>query len=270
MPRYWCTRAPIVSVVAALAISAGDATVLVDPGNGGRVTSLNVRGTEVISGAAAGLGGFEWGLYPMVPFAGRIRDGVLRHRGSSHQLPRNAPPHAMHGYAHDAEWRIFDKSDSAIVMRLELAPPWPFRGVVFHTVSVQPWKVRFELSLAARDEMPAQVGWHPWFARPCEASFEFGAMYERGADGIPTGRLVKPRAKDIDDCFADPLADPAVRFGDDLRVTLHSNCSHWVVFDGREHGICIEPQSGPPNGPNDSPHLVAAGSELRRWFEIRW
>ena len=86
--------------------------------------------------------------------------------------------------------------------------------------------------------------------------------------------LVKPRTQDVDDCFADPLVDPAVQFGTGgtagPRVTLHSNCSHWVVFDGRDHGICIEPQSGPPNGVNDSPLVVAAGSELRRWFEIRW
>ena len=67
--------------------------------------------------------------------------------------------------------------------------------------------------------------------------------------------LVKPRTQDVDDCFADPLVDPAVQFGAGgtagPRVTLHSNCSHWVVFDGRDHGICIEPQSGPPNGVNE-------------------
>ena len=260
--------------MALLAISSGDASARIDPANGGRVTSLVLRGTELVAGEQPGFGGFEWGIYPMVPFAGRVRDGMLSHRGTRHRLPLNAGPHAMHGFGHDAEWRIFEKTDSAVTMRLELSAPWPFRGAVFHTVSMQPWKIRFEMSLLAKDEMPAQVGWHPWFVRPCTTVLEFGAMYERGPDGIPTGVLVKPRTQDVDDCFADPLVDPAVQFGTSgtagPRVTLHSNCSHWVVFDGRDHGICIEPQSSPPNGVNDLPLVVAAGSELRRWFEIRW
>jgi len=28
-----------------------------------------------------------WGLYPMVPFAGRVRDGVLMFRGLQYELP---------------------------------------------------------------------------------------------------------------------------------------------------------------------------------------
>ena len=175
----------------------------------------------------------------------------------------------MHGFVLDNEWRIHDKTDSSVTLRCELADPWPWRGNLFHIISVHDWKLRMELSFAARHEQPMMLGWHPWFPKPCGFTTEFGTMYERGGDGIPTGRLVRPSEEDIDDCFADALDDPTVRVGD-VRLSLHSNCSHWVVYDRAEHGICIEPQSGPPNAANDSPHVVQAGSEMRRWFEIRW
>ena len=87
--------------MALLAISSGDASARIDPANGGRVTSLVLRGTELVAGEQPGFGGFEWGIYPMVPFAGRVRDGMLSHRGTRHRLPLNAGPHAMHGFGHD-------------------------------------------------------------------------------------------------------------------------------------------------------------------------
>jgi galactose mutarotase-like enzyme len=170
---------------------------------------------------------------------------------------------------HSSEWRIFDKSDSAVVMRAELGDPWPWRGVLFHTVSLHGWKLRMELSLNARDEQPAMLGWHPWFVATATLGLEFGAMYERGEDHLPTGRLIKPRYSEVDDCFTDPISDPTVTV-EGLRTTLHSDCSHWVVYDGAAHGVCVEPQSGAPNAVNDSPTVVRDGGEMRRWFEIRW
>jgi aldose 1-epimerase len=94
-------------------------------------------------------------------------------------------------------------------------------------------------------------------------------MYERGSDHLPTGRLVPPRTEDVDDCFVEPLEDPVV-VANGTRLVLHSDCSHWVVYDGAEHGVCVEPQSGAPNQVNDSPVVVPAGGHLRRWFSIHW
>ena len=252
-----------------LLISSSNSTAVVEPENGGRVASLSVNGTELIVGPEEGRGAFDWGIYPMAPFAGRLRDGKIRYKGTVRQMPLNAEPHAMHGFVHDTEWRIHDKTESSVTLRCELGDPWPWRGNLFHIISVHDWKLRMELSFAARNEQPMMLGWHPWFPKPCTFTTEFGTMYERGDDGIPTGRLVRPRTHDVDDCFADPLDDPTVTVGD-TRVKLFSNCSHWVVYDRAEHGVCIEPQSGPPNGANDSPFVVRAGSEMRRWFEIRW
>lgn len=113
------------------------------------------------------------------------------------------------------------------------------------------------------------IGWHPWFRQPCAMSFEFGSMYERGADHLPTGRLVRPVSQNLDDCFTDPLIDPVVTI-DGVALVLRSDCSHWVIYDGDPRGVCLEPQSGAPNSPNDSPTVLPAGQEMRRSFEITW
>ncbi|MFM7262811.1 MAG: aldose 1-epimerase [Acidimicrobiales bacterium] len=252
-----------------LTLASGEHTAQVDLAHGGRVASLEVRGTELVCGADANRAPFLWGIYPMVPFAGRLRNGRIFFRDTTEQFPLNAPPHAMHGFTHDVEWRIHERTDSAVVMRMELGDPWPWRAVLFHTVSLHGWKLRMDMSVTAREEQPMMIGWHPWFARPCATALEFGAMYERGDDHLPTGRLVRPVTENVDDCFADPVSDPVVTVGD-VRTTLHSDCSHWVVFDGMDHGVCVEPQSGPPNAANDSPTVLRAGGEMRRWFEIRW
>ena len=94
-------------------------------------------------------------------------------------------------------------------------------------------------------------------------------MYERGEDHLPTGRLVRPATESRDDCFIEPLANPVVVVND-TAMTLRSDCSHWVIYDGDPDGICLEPQSGPPNAPNDAPFILEAGATLHRWFEICW
>jgi aldose 1-epimerase len=94
-------------------------------------------------------------------------------------------------------------------------------------------------------------------------------MYERDRSGIPTGRTVAPGARPWDDCFAGVVDPPAVRYSDGLELLLSSDCDHWVVYEP-EHALCVEPQSGPPNGFTLLPHLVEPGRPLSRTFVIAW
>ncbi|MDX6363296.1 MAG: aldose 1-epimerase, partial [Streptomyces sp.] len=52
-----------------ITLTAGDAEVTVQPGNGGRVGGLRVGGVELLRQGA------KFGCFPMVPWCGRIRDG---------------------------------------------------------------------------------------------------------------------------------------------------------------------------------------------------
>lgn len=78
-----------------ITLTAGDAEVTVQPGNGGRVGGLRIGGVELLRQ------GERFGCFPMVPWCGRIRDGRFLDGAVVRQMPLNAPPHAIHGTARD-------------------------------------------------------------------------------------------------------------------------------------------------------------------------
>jgi galactose mutarotase-like enzyme len=178
------------------------------------------------------------------------------------------PPHAIHGTTYEASWTVEEVTSTSLVLSCPIGSPWPFKGNIRHEISIDHDTIGLTLELHAADTMPAQVGWHPWFVRPAHVEHSFRAMYVRGRDGIPTGEIVEPTRGPHDDCFVDALTTPRVTYDDGLSIELRSDCSHWVVYDEQPHGLCVEPQSGPPNGVNDSPEIVTAQSSLRRTFDL--
>jgi galactose mutarotase-like enzyme len=53
-----------------------------------------------------------------------------------------------------------------------------------------------------------------------------------------------------------------------LTLQISSDAEFAVVYDELEEAFCVEPQSGPPDGPNTSPHMVGPGDPLvvsTRW-----
>ena len=117
--------------------------------------------------------------------------------------------------------------------------------------------------------MPATAGFHPWFARPVELQVAPARMYRRDDEGIPDGTLVPPSPRPWDDCFVD-LPQPArLTFDDGLTVTVTADADHWVMFTP-DHAICVEPQTGPPDGPNTDPHVVEPGTPLSVTMTLTW
>ena len=215
---------------------------------------------------------FSWGCFTMVPFCGRVRDGRLHIGAEEVRLVRRFGPHAIHGTVVDLPWDVVDQSLSTASLACDLGPMWPFAGSLRHDIALTNDGIVMVLTLTADQSMPAQLGWHPWFRRPVDYSLPFTAMLERDVDGIATSDRT-PVAPDnrgsFDDCFIGRRG-PIVLHYDDGDLALTSDCSHWTIFDQRPHGICIEPQSGPPNGINDFPDVLSPGDELTRWFAIGW
>ncbi|MBW2237358.1 MAG: aldose epimerase, partial [Deltaproteobacteria bacterium] len=83
-------------------LEAGEARAEIDAQRGGRVAALRVRDLHLRVPPEGDA--LRWGLYPMVPWAGRVRRGRFRFRGAVHQLPLNLPPHAIHGTAFARAW----------------------------------------------------------------------------------------------------------------------------------------------------------------------
>ena len=251
-------------------LSNDSASLVVDATHGGRLASLRIQDAEVLLTDGLDDTTLTWGCYPMVPYAGRVRTGVVRFNNVDYQLPLTLPPHAAHGTVFAQSWTVVDATESTIELNAKLGSQWPFGGSVSQRIELRNDHVRLELRVTAGDQaMPAQVGWHPWFRKPSHASLIFESMLQRDEHGIATSQCVQKDAVNVDDCFINPLA-PLSLTVNGVKLVLSSDCSHWLVYDLPEHATCIEPQSGAPNEINDSPVILAPGESLARWFTIAW
>lgn len=253
-------------------IACGALRVEVAPEAGGRIAQIVHAGIEQLVGPDDGHSAtIAWGCYPMVPWAGRVRNGRFRFEGQAHALAPNLGPHGIHGVGFAMPWQVALHTADSIVLSLQLPRDarWPFGGVARQTVRVTPRRLRLTLDLHAdAAAMPVEIGWHPWFRKPDRIEFAPTAVYPRDAAGIGTLPLAAPPPPPWDDCFTG--AGGAVLHREGQRIALTSDCDHWVVFDGRAHATCVEPQSGPPDAYNLAPRILRPGAGITRWFEMLW
>ncbi len=250
-----------------------------DPHDGGRWTSLQVVGLELLGGVdiAGGHPPTLHGSFVMAPFAGRLRHGRLTWRGREYPLPLHAAPHAIHGTAVDTAWEVASATGTTAELWQRLAYPWPFAGTLRQELELHHDRLATRLTLHADEEMPAVLGHHPWFRRqldvgsPVQLDVRPRRQYERGADGLPTGRLVSPQPGPHDDCFLGVDRPPRLVWPGALEVTLVSPVDHWVVFDERPEAVCVEPQTGPPDAVRlGSATDVPAGGVLTLPLVVSW
>ena len=260
-------------------LEAGDARLTIQPADGGRFGSLVVADHEVL--VTEGWGPIRWGCYPMAPFAGRIRDGRFTFRGRDVRLPLNLPPHAIHGTVFERPWRIATATSDRATLTCDLGPSWPFAGRVAQSVTLHPDGLDATLTLEADEPMPVSLGWHPWFRRALgsaavELDLEPGRMYERAPDGLPTGALVPPKPRPWDDAFIEIAGNPHVRWPGILDIELTSSADVWVVYDETADGLCVEPQSAPPDAVNlagalgREPAIAEPGRPMAMTMTWRW
>ncbi|MFJ8789002.1 aldose 1-epimerase [Streptomyces sp. NPDC102462] len=254
-----------------ITLTAGDAEVRLQPGNGGRIAGLRIAGTELLRQ------GDRFGCFPMVPWCGRIRDGRFLNGATTHQMPLNSPPHAIHGTARDGAWHTARVGSDEAVMTYDLVEPWPYSGRVTQIVALTEDALTLTMSVETYDSsFPAQIGWHPWFHRNLDGAdvrLDFSPAWqeERGADHLPTGNRVAPRPGPWDDCFGMPDGvDVTLTWPGRLELTVASPERWVVVYDEQEAAVCVEPQTGPPNGLNTLPRLVTPLEPLEATTTWRW
>ena len=251
----------------------GDETTLIeiDAVSGGRIAQISFRGIELLvgQGSAVPLGDpMRWGCYPMVPWAGRVRDGRFELNGRSYQLPVGADGHAIHGVGFTSAWTVVARTSGSVELTLALPrdETWPFGGRARQQIVVGDGAIRMELAVTADDRrFPAVIGWHPWFRKPDRLQFRPAAIYRR-VDGIAVDEQIEVPPGPWDDCFVN--TEPVVAEIGGVTATLTSDCTEWVVYDQPAHATCIEPQSGPPDAFNTRPHLLEPGETLARTFRI--
>ncbi len=245
-------------------LAAGDTEATVSPERGGRVSSLRVAGRELLVQPEEVDGDVTlWGLYPMVPWAGRVRDGRFTFEGEVRQLPVDAPPHALHGVGYRSAW------DEVGPGHLRLVLDWPLGGTAEQRFELTSEALRLTMQVTADQPMPIVAGWHPCFRGGPVLSFPAKAMWRRDGAGIPTGELAPVPPRPWDDAFAVDGV-PVLRWSDGPVVVLRSSCSTWVVYDEDPRAICVEPQTDAPDAFNRRPQVLAPGEALHLELVVDW
>ncbi|MEU6988646.1 aldose 1-epimerase [Streptomyces sp. NPDC046324] len=256
-------------------LTAGDAELTINPDNGCRIESLRIGGTELLRQ------GERYGCFPMVPWCGRIELGQFRNGGVKHEMPLNSPPHAIHGTGRDAVWkpaRTADDDGRSAAFTYELGDPWPYAGRVTQTFALTEEGLTLQLGVETlADSFPAQAGWHPWFNRsldggaPVRIDFTADWQEERGEDHLPTGRRIGPTPGPWDDCFGmSGGVDVTLTWPEQLELKVTSRSEWVVIYDEQEAAVCVEPQSGPPNGLNTLPQYVTPIEPLEIAATFAW
>lgn len=265
-------------------LRAGDAVAVVEPEHGCRLASLTTRGTELL------LQGPAHGAFVMAPWCGRTDHGRFRNGGDVYQLPVSSEedtrngltgPHAMHGTVRRAAWRTVRADERSAAFTVELTDPWPWDGRVTQLVELAEDGSGITLTLgveAAGDSFPAQAGWHPWFRRTLreggpQARLDFDPAWqeERGEDHLPTGNRIEPTPGPWDDCFGMPQGvEATLTWAGELELNVASRAEWVVVYDEQPEAVCVEPQSGPPNGLNTLPRFVTPIEPLEISTTFRW
>jgi len=246
-------------------------TVTVCPDDGGRILQATAWDTALLHDAP-GAPLLMRGSYPMVPWAGRVRNGRFSFDGTDHELRPNVGPHPLHGVGFDHPWRVGGHTASSCHLDIDL--DWPLGGSARQGISLHATagddasvEVRFALEVTAGElAMPAVIGWHPCFRPATSLETTFTRMYRRDAEGVALDELVGVAPLPWDDCFpAGPVAPRLVVDG--IAVALESDCDHWVVYTGDPAATCVEPQSAPPDafhGVGPGPTVLTPGQTLRR------
>ena len=237
-------------------LAVGDVTLTIDLAAGARAAEWSVAGHDVL--ARHGDGPVHWGMYPMAPWAGRLRGNQVTWNGREHPLPITYEGWALHGTVLAQPATVIEEEHGAglarVVARIEEHPGWPWPTAVDIAWELRPRLLTTRITVHALAEpMPAVVGWHPWFRRDLgtasvEWSLRASQRVVRGPDHLPTAVLVPYRPEDgpFDDAFL--ATEARVRWPGLLAIDVVSDGGWFVVFDELPDAVCIEPQSGPPDG----------------------
>lgn len=236
-----------------LRIRTSQQTLEFDPSLGGRAVSWLVDGRSMLVRASDDP--IEFGMYPMAPWAGRVRGNAIASHHidpslepSVHELRVNNPPWALHGVCLDAPIDAWEQVSDACLRMSQSIPGWPAR--LLTEWRLDGWTAVSRLTVEADAPVPALMGWHPWFpatmdGRPARWSLTGSMAVRDGA--FPSGELREwTGGSRVDDAFLVPDRCVRIDWGS-IALAIHSSDPWFVVYDERDDALCVEPQNGPPN-----------------------
>ncbi len=200
-----------------LVLRAGEAELRLAPALGGRITACTLvavngqRQTVLHPYPEHHVDLNHWakgGLYPLVPYSGRIRNAQLSHAGQDWPLaPHEGSPHTLHGIAQRRPWVLEMQRSAESRLRYTHTPdahwPWAFEATLDVVLAPQRLSVGVALRNVGDAPMPGGIGLHPYL--PYQAAdglrFEAGKAWPFDADCLaltpPMGAGV-PRSQHLE------------------------------------------------------------------------
>lgn len=270
------------------------------PAWGGRVTQLKANGLDILTPIIAdSFDPVAWpkgGIYPLMPYSNRIRDGQLTYGGVTHLLPAHpaALPHTLHGVAHTLAWQVTDQSRDSVTLACEYAGehwPWPVRFEQRFMLKDDQLVIDIAVTNLGISSMPAGLGLHPYFHRHPGMRAELSvARSWRIDDGyLPDGTSrSQPHAVVI----VEELKTELALYGSEwdgflklsyptghLTVQTQAPLTHFVAFapEGAAY-VCLEPVSHLADAFNSPPeswaaqgtHILEPGQTLAATLTFTW
>lgn len=243
----------------------GDLEVVIDPVFGARINSARLGGHDILRPVLDETDPepLQAASFPLVPFSNRVIDGRFEWGGKVYDLPENwdVEDNAIHGEGWKAPWREVRASDSLCEHVLTGTGWWPWLYECRQVTEIGPDWLRQTLTLTNRgaSDMPAGLGFHPYFPRSRQTRLNFEADYVWPPVGAPDfGRQSVTAAfdfsaekslgpEDFDHCFEGWKGRALISYpetGLSLVVTGSSHARHCVVYlpDGEPY-FCFEPVS---------------------------
>ena len=229
--------------------------VTLDTAGDGRLVDWRIDGCPVIG--AKSPRPVEFGMYAMAPWAGRVAGNTVTVAGTEFPMPATHDEWALHGTMLGRPCRLVSHDASHALIEQDLGDTWPWGGVLRAEWGITVDALACSLELrAVREPFPAVIGLHPWFVRrlgdvDARWGIEGALLAERDPGYRLTGALVaadRPRGTYDDAFLGDGRA--SIEWPGELRIDLTSSHRWFVVYDQEPGFVCLEPQTGPPNGVN--------------------
>jgi aldose 1-epimerase len=246
----------------------------------GRLTGLSFDGREVIVGPAEDPpepGSWFWGAFVMAPWTSLIRDAQFDFGRTTYRLAVDDGRHAVLGLTWKLPWRIdgdrlvCDLGDPA-----GRAMGWPFGGRVVIIPELGPDRLRVVLRVEAEEaELPASIGWHPWFVRelPGSGPIELGLSgpvwrQHRDETEAPTGlwQTMDLGERDLNDCLQ-VTGPTTLTWPGSGELEIAHDSPYVTVYSVHPRGVCVEPVTSPAERMD---HLLAPGESLALTIDLTW
>ena len=143
---------------------------MIEPQKGGLISNLRWRDTELFyspqTRPQAPNGIHLYGCWPLVPFANRAFEGMVRFNNTAIQLKFNDETSTMHGFGWQKMWNIISQTHNRITLIHESCNeclPFIYEAKQFIELHENGAKISLEVENLSDKPLPYGIGFHPWF-----------------------------------------------------------------------------------------------------------